>query len=174
MIERRRFSAAEPPHCEHASPMRPHPRRHLRYDPRNLLFLLYKTTLWGGQRRATGSHATMCGLCEVTAPRARAVQPGLPGPAGSRPARQAEAHATVWSLCVAGHRAPWAVARAGWGSTLCIDLKIHFSDLFNPRNGSKLLEFVENYRNVQKLQTKFHWNALEQLYIVGLISPIFV
>jgi hypothetical protein len=52
--------------------------------------------------------------------------------------------------------------------------KNSFSGLFNPLNGSKFIEFVENCRNVQKLQTKFHWNSLEQLYTVDFIKHIFV
>jgi hypothetical protein len=55
----------------------------------------------------------------------------------------------------------WAVAPGWIGSDTVHRFKKSFSDLFNPRNGSKLLELVENCINVQKLQTKFHWNSLE-------------
>jgi hypothetical protein len=93
--------------------------------------------------------------------RVRAVQPGLPGRTGSGLGCQPEAHAAVWPLCVAGRRAPWAVT-SGWiGPDTVRRFKNLFSDLFNPKNGSKLLEFIENCRNVQKLQTKFYWNSLE-------------
>jgi hypothetical protein len=80
----------------------------------------------------------------------------------------------VWSLCVAGRRAPWAVAPGRIGPDTVRRFKNSLSDLFNPRNGSKFLQFIENSRNVQKIQTKFYWNSLEQLYTVGLIKLIFV
>jgi hypothetical protein len=92
----------------------------------------------------------------------------------TRPGRQAEAHAAVQPLCVAGRRAPWVVALGRIGLDTVHKFKILFSDLFNPRNGRKILEFVENCRNVQKLQTKFYWNYLEKLYRVGLIKLIFM
>jgi hypothetical protein len=68
----------------------------------------------------------------------------------------------------------WQAATSSGRPTLCAFLKIHFSDLFNPKNGSKFLEFIEKCRNVQKLQTKFNMNSLEQVYTVGLINLIFV
>jgi hypothetical protein len=79
----------------------------------------------------------------------------------------------VLPLCVAGRCAPWAIARGRIGSSTVHNFKICFSDLFNPKDGRKLLEFIENCRNVQKLQTKFHDNPLEQPYMVGLIKLIF-
>jgi hypothetical protein len=69
---------------------------------------------------------------------------------------------------------PGAVAPNRIGPNTVRRFKNSFSNLFNPKNGSKLLEFIENCRNVQKLQTKFYWNYLEKLYRVGLIKLIFV
>jgi hypothetical protein len=53
-------------------------------------------------------------------------------------------------------------------------IKNSFFDLFNPRNISKLPNFVESCRNVQKWQTKFFWTRLGQIYAVGLTKFTFV
>jgi hypothetical protein len=49
----------------------------------------------------------------VAASRACAMQAGLPGRTGSGPGCQVKTHATIWPLCMAGRRAPWAVS-PGW------------------------------------------------------------
>jgi hypothetical protein len=56
--------------------------------------------------------------------------------------QQAKAYVIVQPLCVASRRAPWAVALGRIRPDTVRIFKISFFDLFNLRNGSKLLEFV--------------------------------
>jgi hypothetical protein len=53
-------------------------------------------------------------------------------------------------LCVAGRRAPWAVASGCIRLDTVRRIKNSFFNLFNPRNISKLPKFVETCKNVQK------------------------
>jgi hypothetical protein len=122
-------------------------------------------------------HRRVSGLHAVTAPRARPARAchvtghgthsQWTGPPGRGP------RGCLATMCGTPPR-PWAVAPGRIRPDTVCRFKNLFSNLFNPRNGSKLLEFIENCRNVQKLQTKFPWNSLEQLYTVGLIKLIFV
>jgi hypothetical protein len=38
----------------------------------------------------------------------------------------------------------------------------------------KLQKFVKNHINLRKMQSKFLWNPLEQIYAVGLTKSLFV
>jgi hypothetical protein len=95
-----------------------------------------------------------------------------PLPQLDRAARLSPSQHVGWPR-VAGRHAQWAVAPGRIGPDTA-QIKNSFSDLFNPRNISKFLEFIENYRNAQKLETKFHWTPLGQLFTVGLTKSIFV
>jgi hypothetical protein len=61
----------------------------------------------------------------------------------------------VWPLGMAGRRTPWAVALGRIGPNTVRRFKILFSDLFNPRNGSKLLEFVETVEMSKNCKLNF-------------------
>jgi hypothetical protein len=52
-------------------------------------------------------------------------------------------------------------------SEFCLLIKI-------PGNSLKLLKFIENHINLKKIESEFHWNALEQIYAVGLTKSLFV
>jgi hypothetical protein len=112
-------------------------------------------------------------LRAVTVPRARPV-PAPWATSSAVPARQAEAQPACRLVTRGTPPHPVGCSPRSDHARHCARIKNSFSDLFNPINISKLLEFIENYRNAQKLQTKFCWTPLDQLYKVGLTKFIFV
>jgi hypothetical protein len=117
-----------------------------------------KTTQHFSQRRAVGRRATTSAPSVVTAPwvRARCVM--------------------AWALWADFATGPGHARKAmGQIRPMHCSPLLHFPFQFkNSRNLYKHLKRVENKINLIKIQTKFPYNTLEYLFVVGLTKSLFM